>query len=50
MALSAPWLASWFGASAAFRLNRQNPYELRLAQVRIGNALKPPRLAEHSVS
>ncbi|HZK88680.1 MAG TPA: HigA family addiction module antitoxin [Stellaceae bacterium] len=40
-------LAHWFGTSAEFWLNLQKLYELRLAQVRIGELIeKLPRLAD----
>src|SRR4051795_8858268 len=45
---SALRLGHWFGASAEFWLNLQKLYELRLAQARVGSAIR--RLPRRSAS
>src|SRR6266704_1572633 len=43
-------LGHWFGTSAAFWLNLQTLYELRLARKEVGDRVKRlPRLADHKL-
>lgn len=43
-------LGKWFGTSAAFWLNLQKSYDLRLAQKEIGNELKNIPTRKHEVA